>query len=482
MHSIVVLLLPALGLTACFGVVAQELPETSEKPIVTQLRQKADGGDVEARYDLGRFYEYGRHGLEPDLAKASRWYRKAATGGHVISQRRLGQMSLSGEGFPQNFEQARQWFFLAANNGDIESQYELGVLYLSGRGVPRTVDKSIEWLERASESGHDDAQVALALIFTEGIHVEQDLERALPLLRRAGRQGNIEARYWLGRLNEYGMGMPANIDRAKVEYKAAADAGHVASQLWLGRWYTDEDHRDISKALAYYTMAARAGDPAGDVGIARLHIDQLIPHPDARLAKSHLRKAVDLGNPDAHYLTGLLIGDGVLPGSTDRALSHFRFAAGKGHVDAQFDLGSIYYNGIDGRHPDYGRASEWWARAAKSGDVRAQFAYGTLLLYGRGVDQNQGVGYALVNISAAQGYHDAITLREQLIAGLDGSLLEEAQVLSLELIRLYRTLGSCSSDPVYPPHFPCFWFTTVACGRAIARQPVSRQYGRANCD
>ena len=437
MHSIVVFLLSALGLTACFGALAQELPAISERAIVTQLRQKAEGGDVEARYELGRFFEYGRHGLDRDLSKASRWYRKAATGGHVVSQRRLGQMSLSGEGFPQNFEQARQWFFLAANNGDIQSQYELGVLFLSGRGVPRAVDKSIEWLERASESGHDDAQVALALIHTEGIHVEQDFELAIPLLRKASRQGNSEARYWLGRLNEAGMGMAVNLERAKVEYKAAADAGHVASQLWLGRWYTDKDHRDISKALVYYTMAARAGDPAGDVGIARLHIDQLLPHPDARLARSHLRKAVDSGNPDAHYLMGLLIGDGVVSGSTDRALSHLRYAAGKGHVDAQFDLGSIYYNGLDGRHPDYVRASEWWARAAKSGDVRAQFAYGTLLLYGRGVEQNQGVGYALVNISAAQGYEDAITLREQLIAGLDGILLEEAQVLSLELFDRY---------------------------------------------
>ena len=112
-----------LGLPLFQSSYAQPTQNGAERPIVTQLRDKAESGEVEARYDLAKLYEQGKHGLEIDLAEAARWYRSAATGGHMLSQRRLGYMSLTGEGLPQSFEQARKWFFHDANFGYVDSQF-----------------------------------------------------------------------------------------------------------------------------------------------------------------------------------------------------------------------------------------------------------------------------------------------------------------------------------------------------------------------
>lgn len=59
--------------------------------LIADIRQKAEGGEAQAQYRLGRCYDTG-FAMAEDKAAAVRWYRKAAEQGHVMAKRALGEL------------------------------------------------------------------------------------------------------------------------------------------------------------------------------------------------------------------------------------------------------------------------------------------------------------------------------------------------------------------------------------------------------
>jgi hypothetical protein len=90
---------------------------------VTRLEQiQAEKGDPVAQYFLARRLESG-NGVAQDLNAAIEWYRRAADGGQVEAQYRLGQIYADGLGPIEADEtQAEAWFSLAALNGSAAAQ------------------------------------------------------------------------------------------------------------------------------------------------------------------------------------------------------------------------------------------------------------------------------------------------------------------------------------------------------------------------
>jgi len=62
--------------------------------------------------------------------------------------------------------------------------------------------------------------------------------------------------------------------------------------------------------------------------------------------------------------------------------------AEKGQVDAQYNLGVMYYSG-DGVKQDYVEAAKWLRMAAEQGDKQAQYYLGSMYLNGEGVKQSE---------------------------------------------------------------------------------------------
>lgn len=62
--------------------------------------------------------------------------------------------------------------------------------------------------------------------------------------------------------------------------------------------------------------------------------------------------------------------------------------AEKGQVDAQYNLGVMYYSG-DGVKQDYVEAAKWLRMAAQQGDKQAQYYLGSMYLNGEGVKQSE---------------------------------------------------------------------------------------------
>lgn len=72
---------------------------------VATLRQEADGGKVEAQYELGMAYTVGV-GVERDPKAAAAWMEKAALQGFPEAVADLGVMYLNGDGVPRDWVMA----------------------------------------------------------------------------------------------------------------------------------------------------------------------------------------------------------------------------------------------------------------------------------------------------------------------------------------------------------------------------------------
>jgi len=136
----VVAVLTALAL--CVRVQAQTPEETDA------LRVRAEAGDTEAQFSLGRTYEYGLD-LPEDAylldAEAARWFRLAADQGHADAQYYLGDRCWTGRGVPQDAAEALRWYHLAADQGVAEAQYILGVEYWTGQNFPQDYVQAHMW-------------------------------------------------------------------------------------------------------------------------------------------------------------------------------------------------------------------------------------------------------------------------------------------------------------------------------------------------
>jgi TPR repeat protein len=97
------------------------------------LRPLADGGDVNAQYNLGVMLRDGR-GVPQNSAEAATWFRKAAQQGLVPAQYNLGVMLFSGQDVERNLAEAVAWFRKAAEQGMAQAQYNLGVSLRDGQG------------------------------------------------------------------------------------------------------------------------------------------------------------------------------------------------------------------------------------------------------------------------------------------------------------------------------------------------------------
>ncbi len=125
------------------------------------LLRRANAGDADAQYSLGRMYDPGT-GSAKDFAQAVAWYRKAALQGNAGAQDSLGYMYASGRGVAQDDVQAAAWFRKAADQGDARAQYNLGWMYSTGKGVLKDFVEAHKWRNRAAAHASAENQKAWA--------------------------------------------------------------------------------------------------------------------------------------------------------------------------------------------------------------------------------------------------------------------------------------------------------------------------------
>ena len=139
---------------------------TAQQEAIEDIRVRAEHGDAEAQYNLGRMYANGE-GVTRNAAEAVRWFRLAADQGNVNAQYRLGAMYEDGKGVPQNGVEAVGWYRLAADQGHGGAMFALGAIYKGGEGILRDEAEAVRWYRLAAEQGFDLALSNLGFLFFE---------------------------------------------------------------------------------------------------------------------------------------------------------------------------------------------------------------------------------------------------------------------------------------------------------------------------
>lgn len=80
----------------------------------------ADGGDLQAQYEMGELYYRGER-TGKDIERALSWFEQASVQGHPGAQYQLGLMHYQGEGVTRNLPQAYIILKMAAVNGKDEA-------------------------------------------------------------------------------------------------------------------------------------------------------------------------------------------------------------------------------------------------------------------------------------------------------------------------------------------------------------------------
>jgi TPR repeat protein len=120
--------MPILLLVTLSGLWAQAPEGAPTRPLRERLLERAEKGDAEAQFDLGKNYEAGRIGLKRDLVQAEHWYRAAAEQGDPFAQASLGILYQFGRGVKTDLVQAYMWYTLAverSKGGDRDTIVEM---------------------------------------------------------------------------------------------------------------------------------------------------------------------------------------------------------------------------------------------------------------------------------------------------------------------------------------------------------------------
>jgi len=178
------------------------------------------------------------------------------------------------------------------------------------------------------------------------------------------------------RLFARGFGYPEEL-RYRIERICMRQQLRFARRLPEGNKISEEVERGLATAPSFWS------DPA----IKKRRLD------------GGLDALRSLGVPDRLIRFFLVI-------RTMRERRLHRKVAGQGTPAAQFNIGSLYQNGL-GVEQDYAEAMRWFRKAADQGYREAQYSIGILYRYGQGVAQDYAKAMRWYRKAADQGYANA---------------------------------------------------------------------------
>jgi TPR repeat protein len=185
----------------------------SKNAEIADLRKRAETGEVEAQFQLGKILMEGNF-LPDDHKESAVWYEKAAAQGDARAQNNLGFLYLMGLGVRQDYEKAVKWFGMAAEKNHPTAQNNLGWCYEWGLGVAANFRTASQWYSKAAEAGFSDAQFNLGCAYESGF-VERDYAKAAEWYGKAVAQGHRRARFSLSFLYREGKGVEKDENKAE---------------------------------------------------------------------------------------------------------------------------------------------------------------------------------------------------------------------------------------------------------------------------
>ena len=129
---------------------AEKLAEKlADETKVKEMRAKAKGGDGDAMWELGRWYQFGSNGLAEDMAQARAWYERSATARDPKGMGSFGAYLLLGIGGSKETSLGLVNVTEAAHLGSELGAYLLGEAFFKGTsGLPKDPVRARYWLKK----------------------------------------------------------------------------------------------------------------------------------------------------------------------------------------------------------------------------------------------------------------------------------------------------------------------------------------------
>ncbi len=390
---------------------------------ILKILHDAKQGNAEAQFTLGEMYESGLE-ISHNDKKAFQWFSTAANNNHAKAQLNLGLRYANGLCVEKNEKMAVSWFIKSANQGNSYAQYHLGRMYFSGSGVTNNKQKAFEWLTKSSEQGHPSAQYHLAKIYGAEDNDFTDLNKALQLYKRAAVQDNAEAQLVLGLMYEgYNAQSlasdskktsPYNVnykDKLKKLYPCGAEVTLDLKQA--NKWFKKSAIQ--GNAVAQNILGVKHETKIGSIG--------LNPTSKTR-AFEFYQQAAEKGLIEAQYNLGEMYYQGYalqLASKNEQgywidptinipqAINFLSKAAEQGLAEAKYSLANIY-TGVGlliTEYKDDKKSLELLTQAAEEGLVEAQWSLGDKYLHGHNIKRNNKLAIKWIEKAAEQNFFDA---------------------------------------------------------------------------
>lgn len=409
---------------------------TNHSNHLENLQRRAEQGDAEAMYLLGRMYHIGEL-VEADDEKAMLLYRRANALGYPLAANNIGAL-YDDIGEP---EKAVEWFEQGIRQGDKRAESNLGRFYLNGIAVAPDTAKGLSMLEpHAAQNGH--AALTLGFWYDGDFdeNPQPDNQKALEYYLLAEKNSQdlttielTDLYNNLGTLYNNHDGIPTDYPKAQKYFIKAAELGMPHAMLNLGhlyaskgehkqafKWYLKAAENDLidayyyvgkayamgkgvpqdgRKAVAWLEQAAEYGVEEWVSELAYIYRNGLDGVPKD-LAKAEALFAL-LAKQNAYYAPTLAQIRSQNAAGSD--LENLLARAEGGELAAQKDLAMAYMRG-EAVEEDAEASFKWYKAAAEQGDAEAQNSLYIRYAEGRGVAQNKEEALKWLHRAAEQEY------------------------------------------------------------------------------
>jgi hypothetical protein len=155
-----------------------------------------------------------------------------------------------------------------------------------------------------------------------------------------------------------------------------------------------------------------------------------------------VRVAAEAGDVEAQYNLGVMYDQGLgARQDYGEAAKWYRKSAEQGFPDAQFNLGAMHYSG-QGVPKDPSEAARWYARAAQQGFANAQLSLGDLYARGQGVRLDLVNAYKWVSIAESNGNQGG----QQFLDALDNHLTTTQKDFAAGLVNEWQVTSEVDTN------------------------------------
>jgi len=149
-------------------------PSGYEK-VMTQVQERVDAGDADARFMLGQCHFNGHLGLPKNVPKGIELWKDAARLGSIEAHCNLACCYENGDGVKRDIDQFVYHCEVAAIGGDHDSRYSLGsVEHEDGRK-----DRALKHWTIAAQMGHENSLKRILELYRTGCAAKDDYAQAL---------------------------------------------------------------------------------------------------------------------------------------------------------------------------------------------------------------------------------------------------------------------------------------------------------------